>query len=97
MGLFFALIIGGLVGGVSGALMRDKNIDFVVIDAFVGVIGSIVALGIYLLTVTSEAPLFFSWGAVLFEVIGALLTTMLFCVVHKKTSDKVSFDTTDSE
>lgn len=86
MGLLFAIIIGVMVGTVASSFFRE-NFDFVAIDAFIGMAGALLGLGLYFLLGGNEI-LLFSWSAVLIEVIVAVLMVTAFNLLHKSVTKK---------
>lgn len=72
MSLIIALILGGLVGWIAAAIMgRDEGIFA---SIAIGVVGSV--LGSFLSTIftgSDRAMLAFTWGGLVWSLIGAVL------------------------
>ncbi|MDB5175789.1 MAG: hypothetical protein JWM81_647 [Candidatus Saccharibacteria bacterium] len=83
MSLLFTIIVGIIVGSITGYLLQE-DIDTLLISALTGLVGAIIGLAIYtLMGVASTADELISVPGLLTTVIGALILTLLFNALHK--------------
>lgn len=91
MSLLAALLIGILIGGVGGFLLRE-NFDLLAFNILMGIAGSILGGAVYFFTDSAGGYLSFSWADVLFSVVGALIFVMLINFAHRTTPEKIAHE-----
>ena len=65
-----------------------ENYDLLLLNALMGIAGGLVGLGIYAVTASGDESVLFSWVAVTFEVLGALIAVGIFNLLHRAAPDK---------
>ena len=87
MSILIAMIIGLVTGVVAGALMKE-NYDLLFMNSVLGIAGGLLGLGVYAITASGDESVLFSWTAVTFEVLGALITVGILNLLHRAAPDK---------
>ncbi|MDB5184866.1 MAG: hypothetical protein JWN38_674 [Candidatus Saccharibacteria bacterium] len=78
MSLLVAIILGLLIGGMMGYFVRE-NIDSLIINCFVGLVGSLIGLGLYTLMGSSDtADQLISVKGVVVSAICAVIALLMF-------------------
>ena len=82
MSLLVGIIIGIIIGGGAGFLLLE-NLDSLFLNMVFGVVGSLLALAIYVIFGTNfSTDMLFSWPGTISCTIGALLIVLLFNGLH---------------
>jgi uncharacterized membrane protein YeaQ/YmgE (transglycosylase-associated protein family) len=83
MSLLFTIIVGIVVGSITGYLLQE-DIDTLLMSALTGLVGSIIGMAIFTLAgMAGTADELISAPGVLVTVIGALILTLIFNALHK--------------
>ena len=79
------LVVGAVVGGVAGLLMRDDEDQAVFVNVLVGIVGALVAgwLVAPYVGLTVLNPRVFSFGALAVALLGAVMLLALMSLVRR--------------
>ena len=85
MNLLIALLVGAGIGWAI-AVMSERDGEMRVLSAVIGVVGSVAAGALFtLLSSGQEVVRLFSWTSLVWSIIGALATSLLFALVPHQT------------
>jgi uncharacterized membrane protein YeaQ/YmgE (transglycosylase-associated protein family) len=91
MSLFIAIILGIIVGGVTGRFIQGE-LDGLLLNVLSGISGSVIGLAIYFFFLNFGQTSFalFSLPSALCSVIGALVVTIVFDALQRAIGSKVA-------
>jgi uncharacterized membrane protein YeaQ/YmgE (transglycosylase-associated protein family) len=80
------LVVGGVIGGVAGLLMRDEEDQAVFVNVLVGIVGALIAGWLVAPWVGFQVanPRVFSFGALAVALLGACALLGLMSVVRRR-------------
>ncbi len=84
MGILLSLLIGLAVGGAAGFFLSERGFDHLLVNAVIGIAGSLLGLtGYFFLTAGTASTALFSLPAALCSILGALIFVLLLNGLHK--------------